>query len=198
MLDTDTIALSADSNWRRLGEAYIESTRPDTGSTEHFIDKLPHNFLYLGYIALALPKARIIHLRRDPIDTCLSNFRQLFALTSPYYDYSFDLMDTGRYYLMYEKLMRHWHRVLPGRILDVQYEDLVGFQEAQTRRMLEFCGLPWNGACLRFEDNDAPVATASAVQVRNPMNRSSLQRWKKYESQLSGLIALLQGAEISS
>lgn len=198
MLDTDTIALSADSNWRRLGEAYIESTRPDTGSTDHFIDKLPHNFLYLGYIALALPKARIIHLRRDPIDTCLSNFRQLFALTSPYYDYSFDLMDTGRYYLMYEKLMRHWHRVLPGRILDVQYEDLVGFQEAQTRRMLEFCGLPWNGACLRFEDNDAPVATASAVQVRNPMNRSSLQRWKKYESQLSGLIALLQGAEISS
>ena len=198
MLDTDTITLSADSDWRRLGESYVESTRPDTGHTAHFIDKLPHNFLYLGYIAHALPQARIIHLRRDPIDTCLSNFRQLFALTSPYYDYSFDLMDTGRYYLMYEDLMRHWHRVLPGRILDVKYEDLVEFQETQTRRMLEFCGLPWNGACLRFEDNDAPVATASAVQVRNPMNRSSVQRWKKYESQLSELIALLQGAEISS
>ena len=193
LLDADTIARSGDSDWRRLGEAYVASTRPDTGHTQHFIDKLPHNFLYLGAIARALPQAKIIHLRRDPIDTCLSNFRQLFALTSPYYDYSFDLMDTGHYYLMYERLMEHWHRVLPGRILDVRYEDLVEFQHAQTRRMLEFCGLPWNEACLRFEDNAAPVATASAVQVRNPMNSGSVRRWKKYESQLGQLIALLQG-----
>ena len=195
LLDADTIARSGDSDWRRLGKAYVESTRPDTGHTPHFIDKLPHNFLYLGAIARALPLARIIHLRRDPIDTCLSNFRQLFALTSPYYDYSFDLMDTGRYYLMYEHLMQHWHRVLPGWILDVRYEDLVEFQDSQTRRMLEFCGLPWNEACLRFEDNAAPVATASAVQVRNPMNSGSVRRWKRYESQLGQLIALLQGAQ---
>lgn len=195
LLDPDTIARSGDNDWRRLGEAYVESTRPDTGHTPHFIDKLPHNFLYVGAIARALPHARIVHLRRDPIDTCLSNFRQLFALTSPYYDYSFDLMDTGRYYLMYERLMQHWHRVLPGRILDVRYEDLVEFQDAQTRRMLEFCGLPWDEACLRFEDNAAPVATASAVQVRNPMNSGSVRRWKKYEGQLGQLIALLQDAE---
>jgi tetratricopeptide (TPR) repeat protein len=194
MLDADTIARSRDLDWRRLGEAYVESTRPDTGHVAHFIDKLPHNFLYLGYIARALPEARIIHLHRDPIDTCLSNFRQLFALTSPYYDYSFNLMDTGRYYLMYQRLMQHWHRALPGRILDVRYEDLVDSQETETERMLEFCDLPWNDACLRFEDNDAPVATASATQVRQSMNRTSLQRWKKYEDQIGDLIALLQDA----
>ena len=130
-------------------------------------------------------------LFRSAVDTCLSNFRQVFALKSPYFDYSFDLLDTGRYYLLFDRLMSHWRRVLPGRILEIQYEDLVADQEDNTRRLLDFCGLPWDEACLSFEQNQAPVATASAMQVRNAMNRNSIGRWRHYEAQLSGLLQVL-------
>ncbi|MET0582397.1 MAG: sulfotransferase [Pseudoxanthomonas sp.] len=195
MFDLDTISRSGRLDWNALGANYIASTRPGTGHTPHFIDKLPHNFLFAGYIARALPNARIINLRRNPIDTCLSNFRQLFALTSPYYDYSFDLLDTGRYYLMYDRLMQHWQRVLPGRILDIHYEDIVDSQEEASRRLIEFCGLPWEDQCLQFENNQAPVATASAVQVREPIYRTSMERWRRYEEHLGELIELLGDAE---
>jgi len=197
LIDADTIAHAARLDWDKLGAAYVASTRPGTGGTPRFIDKLPHNFLYAGHIAQALPNARIVCLRRNPMDTCLSNFRQLFAQTSPYYDYSFDLLDTGRYYLMFDRLMAHWQRVLPGRIHELHYETLVDAQEASTRELLAFCGLPWDDACLRFEDNQAPVATASAVQVRAPMYRSALQRWKRYPTQLAELRALLEGAGVA-
>lgn len=194
IFDLDTISRCGRLDWDKLGAGYIASTRPGTGHTPHFIDKLPHNFLFAGYIARALPNARIINLRRDPIDTCLSNFRQLFAQTSPYYDYSFDLLDTGRYYLMYDRLMKHWQRVLPGRILDIHYEDIVESQEEASRRLMEFCGLPWEDACLQFERNQSPVATASAVQVREPIYRTSMDRWRRYEGQLGELIELLERA----
>lgn len=191
MFDLDTISRSGQLDWSKLGAAYIASTRPGTGHTPHFIDKLPHNFLFAGHIARALPNARIINLRRNPIDTCLSNFRQLFAQTSPFYDYSFDLLDTGRYYLMYDRLMKHWQRVFPGRILDIHYEDIVESQEEASRKLIEFCGLPWEDACMRFEHNQAPVATASAVQVRKPIYRTAMERWRRYEGQLGELIELL-------
>lgn len=177
-------------DWDALGREYLSSTRHLHGEAPHFIDKLPHNFLFAGFIARALPGARIICLRRDAMDTCLSNFRQVFALNSPHFDYSFDLLDTGRYYLMFDRLMAHWRQALPGRILEVQYEDLVDDQEAQTRRMLAFCGLEWEEACMRFEENAAPVATASAMQVRTPMSRSSIGRWRRYGPQLSDLLQL--------
>jgi tetratricopeptide (TPR) repeat protein len=179
-------------DWQALGERYLASTRPVTGGTPRFVDKFPQNFLYAGFIARALPRARIVCLRRGAADTCLSNFRQLFALESPYFDYSFDLADTGRYYVMFDQLMRHWKRVLPGRILELSYEGLVDNQEVETRRLLEFCGLGWNDACLRFEENAAPVATASTVQVREAMNRRSIGRWRRYEQQMSALVAILQ------
>ncbi|GAB3385840.1 tetratricopeptide repeat-containing sulfotransferase family protein [Lysobacter fragariae] len=196
LLDPDTIARAAGLDWDRVGRAYIASTRPGTGHTPRFIDKLPHNFLFAGHIAQALPNAKIVCLRRNPLDSCLSNFRQLFAQASPHYDYSFDLLDTGRYYVMFDRLMAHWQRVLPGRILEIDYETIVDAQEASTRRLLEFCGLPWDEDCLRFEQNQAPVSTASAVQVREPIYRSALQRWKQYESQLAGLRVLLESAGI--
>jgi len=126
------------------------------------------------------------------MDTCLSNFRQLFSLTAPYYDYSFDLEDTGHYYAAFERLMAHWQRVLPGRILEVDYEALVDDQEDQSRRIIAFCGLPWNEACLDFHQNRTPVSTASAVQVREPINRRSLQRWKRYGAPMDALRDLLQ------
>ena len=196
-LDPETIDCVPNIDWRRLGEAYLAGTRPVTGHKPHFIDKLPHNFLYAGFIAQALPQAKIICLRRDPMDTCLGNFRQLFALKSSNYDYSFDLLDTGHYYVLFDHLMAHWQQLFPGRILEVDYETLVESQEASSRQLLEFCGLPWDDACLRFEDNPAPVATASAVQVRKPMYRSSLKRWKHYEAQTAELQKLLIDAGIA-
>jgi tetratricopeptide (TPR) repeat protein len=197
VIDLDTITQTNDIDWKQLGSDYLTSTRPATAQRARFIDKLPHNFLYAGFIANALPNARIICLRRDPVDTCLSNFRQLFSSLSPFYGYSFDLLDTGRYFTLFDRLMAHWRRVLPGRMLEVEYEALVDSQEEHTRRLLEFCGLSWNDRCLQFERNDAPVNTASAVQVRAPMYRTAIRRWKKYEAQLTPLVDLLQDAGIT-
>ena len=191
LIDVDTVSRTGDLPWRQVGDAYIESTRPGTGKVPRFVDKLPHNFLYAGYIASALPRAAIVCLRRNPMDTCLGNFRQLFAQNTPYYDYSFDLLDTGRYYLMFDRLMRHWRQVLPGRVLEIEYEALVDDQEGTTRALLSHCGLPWDDACMRFAENEAPVATASATQVRQPLHREALQRWKRYGSGLDELRALL-------
>lgn len=197
LIDVETIEHSRAPDWRSLGEAYLSSTRPVTGHTARFVDKLPHNFLYAGHIARALPNARIICLRRNPLDTCLSNFRQLFAPKSDYFEYSYDLLDTGCYFILFDRLMAHWREVLPGRILEVQYESLVQAQEAVSRQMIEFCGLSWDDACMRFESNPMPVATASAVQVRAPMYRSAVQRWRKYEAQLQPLIELLGASGIA-
>jgi tetratricopeptide (TPR) repeat protein len=195
-LDPDIADRVRGINWQQVGADYIASTRPGTGHTRRFIDKLPHNFLYAGFIACALPNARMICLRRDPMDVCLSNFRQLFAEKLPYYNYSFDLLDTGRYYVLFDRLMAHWQRMFPGRILEISYEMLVDEQESVTRQLLEYCGLPWNDDCLQFDMNASPVATASALQVREPMHRSSIKRWKRYESQLAELKELLLQAGI--
>jgi Flp pilus assembly protein TadD len=192
VIDVQTVDLWERTDWSLLGQTYLDSTRPATGHTPHFIDKLPHNFLYAGLIAQALPNAKIICLRRDPVDTCLSNFRQLFSARAPYYGYSFNLLDTGRYYVLFDRLMAHWREAFPGRVLEIEYETLVDSQETVTRELLAFCQLPWNDSCLQFENNPAPVNTASAVQVRSPVYRTSLKRWKKYEPQLGELLDLLR------
>ncbi|KAF1695698.1 tetratricopeptide repeat-containing sulfotransferase family protein [Pseudoxanthomonas koreensis] len=197
LLDADTLRGAASIAPADLGRAYVESTRPGTGQSPRFIDKLPHNFLYAGHIARALPNARIVCLRRDPVDTVLSNFRQLFSQGSQQYDYSFDLLDSGRYYLQFERLMAHWRQVLPNRILEIGYEEIVDDQESCTRRLLAFCGLPWDDACLAFERNAAPVATASLAQVRSPLYRTSMLRWKRYEAQLAELLSLLREGGIA-
>ena len=196
LLDVDTIARSHDMPWAQLGEAYISSTRPITQCKPHFVDKLPHNFLYLGYILKALPNARIICLRRNPLDTCLSNFREVFTPGSESHNYSHDLLDTGRYYIQFDRLMAHWKRVFPDRFLELQYETLVDAQEASTRQLLAYCDLPWNDACLRFERNRSPETSASAVQVREPIYRNAVERWRKYDTELVALRDLLEGADI--
>lgn len=198
VLDLDVVARSrAGLDWKALGERYLASTRPGTGAKPHFIDKLPQNFLYAGYIAAALPNARIICLRRNPMDSCLGNFRQLFAPGSPFSEYSFDLADTARYYVLFDRLMQAWRERIPGRILELQYEDVVDDIEGTARRLLGFCDLPWEDACVRFEENPAPVATASAVQVREPVNRRGIGRWKRYESQLQPVREVLEAAGIA-
>lgn len=195
LLDLDTLERSATIDWRALGEAYLNSTRPGTGHTARFVDKLPHNFLYAGFIAEALPKAKIVCLQRQPMDACLANFRQLFAPT-PHYDYSFDLLDTGRYYLIFRRLMAHWKEQLGGRFFEIRYEDLVADQIGTTRALLDHCELPWNEACLRFEENALPVATASAVQVRSPIHSQRVGHWRKYEQQLLPLRRMLEAAGV--
>jgi len=184
-------------DWRQLGDDYVSSTRAFTGSLPFFTDKLPHNFLYLGYIACALPDAKIICVRRHPLDTCLSNFRQLFAPESPYFDYSYDLLDIGHYYILFDRLMAHWKNVFPGRIHEVQYEALVTDQDRNSRALVSHCGLDWDDACLAFEKNATPVTTASAVQVRVPMYTAALGRWKRYQSRLEPLTEMLEDAGIA-
>ena len=149
ILDPETIAASTNLDFAELGNTYLESTRPVTGHTAHFIDKTPLNFLHIGFIHLALPNAKIICLRRNPMDSCLSNYRQLFALDdSPYYNYSYDLLETGHYYILFDRLMQHWQHLLPGRIMELQYESVVDDQEAQSRAIIDFCGLDWEDTCL--------------------------------------------------
>jgi hypothetical protein len=131
------------------------------------------------------------------MDTCLSNYRELFALGSPFHDYSLDLQNTGHYYVRFHRLMEHWKKLFPERILEIQYEELVAAQEATTRRLLAFCDLPWRDECLRFQENKAAVTTASLVQVREPLYRGAIGRWKRYEAHLGGLHALLTHAGIN-
>lgn len=191
VLDAETLIAGAALDPRRLGEEYVASTRPRTGHTSRFIDKMPLNFFYAGLIHRALPNARIICLRRNALDTCLSNYRQLFATGFSYYNYAYDLLDIGRYYLMFDELAAYWREHIPHNYCEVHYEAVVADVEAEARRIVEFCGLEWHPACLDFHANAAPVATASSVQVRQPIYRTSVERWRKYERELAPLRALL-------
>ena len=174
-------------NKKALGLAYLDSARPRTGQTAYFIDKMPQNFLYCGLIHAALPRARIIHLNRNPMDTCYAIYKTMFTHAYPY---SYDLEDLGKYYLVYRQLMEHWLSVIGNNMLEVNYESLVGNQKQQSQRIIEFCGLQWEDACLQFYENKNPATTASAVQVRQPVYQSSVGKWKNYEEQLQSLIRL--------
>jgi tetratricopeptide (TPR) repeat protein len=196
VLDPETVQVAASADFTALGEAYVARTQPP--HAERFVDKMPLNFLYVGFIAAALPNARIICLRRNALDTCLSNFRQLFAVNFSYYNYAYDLTDIGSYYVLFDRLMAHWTSRVPETVLEVRYEDLVREQEALTRRVLEFCRLPFESACLEFHRNTAPVATASAVQVRRPIFSDAVGRWKHYALQLEPLRAQLEAAGVDA
>jgi Flp pilus assembly protein TadD len=191
VLDSETLSAGVQADLAAVGAAYVDSTRPRTGRSERFIDKMPLNFFYAPLIRHALPNAKIICLRRNPLDTCLSNYRQLFATSFSYYNYSYDLLDTGRYYAAFHALAELWRSSMPESYLEVRYEDVVDDAEREARRLLEFCELPWDANCLAFQDNAAPVATASSAQVRQPIYRSALERWRHYERQLAPLRALL-------
>ena len=171
---------------RRLARAYLASlpTLPD-GKTR-ITDKLPANFVRVGLIRLILPNARIIHTMRDPMDTCVSCFSKLFTDIP----FSYDLAELGRYYRGYHKLMAHWRSVLPaGAMLDVSYEEVIDDLEQQARRLIDYCGLPWDDRCLSFHKASRPVTTSSNVQVRQPLYRGSLGRWRRYEAYLRPLLA---------
>ena len=177
----------------RLGQDYLRSVASYGAETPYFIDKTPTNFLYIGLIAKALPGASIIHVRRHPIDSCLSMYRALFREGYPF---SYDLDDLARYYIAYDSLMRHWQAVFPDLLFEVSYEAVVNDQERVSRDLIAHTGLGWESTCLEFDKNRAPVATASAAQVRKPVYRDALSRWRRFEKQLSPLIEQLEQAGI--
>jgi hypothetical protein len=176
--------LNADAA-RALGEGYIAATAIQRKlDRAHFIDKMPNNFSYVGLIHLILPNAKIIDARRHPLGSGFSAFKQHFAQGQAF---SYDLADLGRYYADYVELMAHFDTVLPGRVCRVIYEDLVEDTEVQVRRLLDFCGLPFEPGCLKFYDNDRAVRTVSSEQVRRPIFRDGLEQWRRFEPWLDPL-----------
>ncbi|HXP95929.1 MAG TPA: sulfotransferase [Telmatospirillum sp.] len=174
----EIVAVLAPETVRRLGAAYVAGLRARAPDAERIVDKMLANFKRIGLIHLALPDARIIHVRRDPVDTCLACFSKLFASSQPF---AYDLAELGRYYRAYKALMAHWRLVLPpGVMLDVLYEDVVADMEGQARRLLAHCGLDWDDRCLAFHQTQRLVRTASAAQVRQPLYRTSVGRWRAY------------------
>ncbi len=178
-----------------LGKRYIQATYPLTGATPYFIDKLPLNFLYVGLIRMALPQAKIVHVKRHPLDACYAIYKYLFKQAYPF---SYDLNDLATYYAAYWRLMAHWRQVLPeGNMIEVSYEALVADQEAETRKLIAALGLTWEEACLEFQRNRAASTTGSASQVRHKIYASSVGRWKSYERQLEPLIRKLREEGVS-
>jgi tetratricopeptide (TPR) repeat protein len=174
---------------RQIGSRYIADVRKLAPTGERVTDKMPSNYYFAGLIHLALPNAKIIHSVRDPVDTCISCYSKLFTAEQ---NHTYDLAELGRYYKRYERLMTHWHRVLPAKsILDVQYEDVVANLEKQARRIIAYCGLPWDERCLSFHETHRPVRTASATQVRQPIYKSAVGRWRVYEKRLGPLLGAL-------
>jgi tetratricopeptide (TPR) repeat protein len=178
-----------------LGRAYLEAARPSALGRPRFIDKMPVNFIYAGLVHQALPNARIICLRRHPLDVVVSNYRQIFNAEAAHYWYSYDLAWTARYYVLFDQLIAHWRaRLPPDRFTEVHYEAMVGDLETEARRLLDFCGLDWDARCLAFHENETPVATASSVQVRSPLYASSIGRWKRYGEKLDVAKGILSSA----
>lgn len=173
-----------------FGEQFIEQTRIHRQGAQFFIDKMPNNFRHIGLINLILPNAKIIDARRDPMDCCFSGFKQLFAEGQ---EFTYGLEEVGRYYADYVDLMDHWDAALPGKVLRVQHEDVLDDVEAQTRRMLDFIGVPFEDACLEFHKTDRAVRTASSEQVRQPINRKGQDAWKPFEPWLKPLKQALAG-----
>jgi len=197
VIDPETIAAATVSDMGAVGRDYLQRARHHRRDPAlRFTDKFPGNFLYAGFIAQALPSAKIVCLRRHPMDTVLSNFRNLFAVSSRYYDYSYDLLDIAAYYVRFDRLMSLWREALPGRVTEVRYEDLVADQEGETRRLLAHCGLAWSDDCLAFHTNRAPVSTPSAAQVRRPIYRDSVARWKRHAAVLEPVQRFFEDAGI--
>lgn len=181
----DSMQLSA---W---GTEYVHALRRLAPDARRITDKMPQNFLFVGLIYLMMPNARIIHVKRNPADTCLSCYTKAF--TNKNIKYSYDLVELGKHYVNYTRLMEHWRQLLPaGSFMEVQYENIVANQETEARRLIEYCGLTWDPACLDFHKSERSVRTASVAQVRKPVYKSSVERWRSYEKHLGPLLDVLE------
>jgi hypothetical protein len=179
----------------RFGADYISDTQIyRKAGTPFFIDKMPNNFRHIGLISLILPNAKIIDARRGAMGCCFSGFKQLFAEGQ---EFTYGLNEVGTYYRDYVELMDHWQQVLPGKVLLTRYEEVVADLETQVRRLLDFCGLPFEEACLNFHETDRAVRTASSEQVRQPLFNSGVDQWEKFSGFLDPLRAAL-GPELAA
>jgi tetratricopeptide (TPR) repeat protein len=185
-----SVGLLQRAQFAALGERYLARARASVpADARRIIDKMPNNFLHAGLIHLMLPGAHIIHCRRDAVDTCLSCYSKLFTTGQ---EFSYDLVELGRYYRGYEKLMAHWRAVLPReRFLDIDYENIIAGLEGEARRLLAFCGLDWDPACLSFHKSARPIRTASMNQVRRPLYATSVRRWEAFRDELRPLLDAL-------
>ncbi len=174
------------------GLDYLTKIRKHSIDTKFITDKMPHNFLLVGVIKLILPNAKVIHCRRDPMDNCFSIFKTFFSAKDSHH-YAYDLKELGQYYTLYLDLMDHWRKYIPGFMYEFEYEKLISDQTRQTMKLLEFCGLPLDNACLEYYKTDRKVSTASDVQVRRPIYKDSVKLWKKYEAQLKPLWKSIYG-----
>ena len=181
---------------QEIADQYLLYLQRISPSATHITDKMPHNFIAIGLIHALLPNAKIIHVKRNRIDTCLSCYTKLF---SDGQFYSYDLTELGQYYSCYELIMNHWRKILPSNAwLDIEYEDVVHNLEIETKKLIEFCELPWDPACLSFNQSQRQVRTASFMQVRQPVYASSVERWRRFEHELAPLIKILNQEGVQS
>lgn len=180
-------------NWKAVSQQYLNLIEALAPGARHVVDKMPHNFLHIGFINFCFPHAKIIHCRRAPLDNFISAFQ---SNLKSYHSYGSDQTTYGEYYLEYTRLMNHWKKVISGRIYDSQYETLVQNPETEVRKMLEFLGLPWEDSCLRFSERRSTIKTNSRLQVRNAINTGSVARWRNYETHLSPIIDVFKQAGI--
>ena len=171
-------------DFAELGRRYTDAASEISGGAIVTIDKLPVNFLYCGFIKKALPKAKIVHLCRNSMDTCYAIYKTLFINA---YSFSYDLEELANYYISYRQIMDHWHHVMPGQILDIQYEDLVMDAEQVAKRLVEWCGMSFKSDLLNYYQTDSVSTTASAAQIRKPIYTTSVQKWLRVERHLSVL-----------
>jgi hypothetical protein len=191
----ELVSRSAHVDFAALGADYLRRARRLVGDAPRFTDKMPLNYLYCGLIHRALPAAKIVHLTRHPLASGYAMYKTLFK---DGYPFSYDLGEIGRYYIAYRRLMTHWHAVMPGVIYELPYEQLVADQVGETRKLLAYCGLDWQDACVDFHHNAAPTTTASASQVREPLYDSSVSQWRHYAAQLTPLRDQLLAAGIDA
>jgi hypothetical protein len=191
LTDTDLLRASLQMDFGEVGRRYLAAIRDLAGVQRYTIDKLPFNFRYCGLIHKALPKAAIVHVTRDPMDTCYAVFKTLFINA---YHFSYQLEEVAEYFIAYRRMMDHWHAVMPGVMLDVRYEELVADPQTQCRRLLAHCGLRWEDQVLDFHRSKKASTTASAMQVRRPIYRSSVQKWRNFARELQPVLRRLAEA----
>lgn len=196
VLDLTTLQAGAELDGKALAERYLQRTKVVAGDTAHFTDKLPFNFYYVPLILRAFPNARIVWLMRDPMDTCMGNYRQLFSIHNPHYHYAYDLKQLGQFFASFFHLTKAWRNQCPDNLRFLDYQELVSEPEQSIRGLLDFCGLPFEPQCLDMQDNAAPVATASNVQVREGISTKYVGRWRGYQAFVQPLMDSLQAGGI--
>ena len=185
----DAVKDMSDQELVEYGEDYLTTTKRYRTDKPHFIDKMPNNFANIGFLKMILPNAKVINAQRNPLDSCISSYKQLFYKGQ---SWSYDLFEIAEYYLEYQRMMDHWHKLFPGEILDLKYENIINNQKDATENLLKYCGLEWEEQCLKFYETERSINTASSEQVRQPIYKGAMNAWKNYENHIGPLIETLE------